>query len=208
MNKYKAIKYGILAILGVFAVYQIFPIRVGDYCAGLMNAIMFVFLGGLFLFSFLVFIVIDLIRTIKNKVKFDYIPCIFLIVFIAVNFLSFQIKTEKFWTKPILTGYVVLGEDLFSAEHLILYENKTFAIKKRQPEFTCTYQGKYSIKQDTLILKRDDLSELTNKLFCNKYLIHQIDSTLIPLENGYKIIDLKKYETNSKLNLNLKKATQ
>jgi len=195
MNKYKAIKYGILAILGVFAVYQIFPIRFGDYCDELENLITFIYSGGLFLFSFLVFLLIDLIRTIKKKIKFDYIPCIFLVVFIAVSFLSFQIENEKFWTKPILAGYVVLGEDLFGAEHLILYENKTFSIKQQKVLGRCTYQGKYFIKQDTLVLKRNNLPEPINKLFCTKYLINQTDSILIPLDKEYKIIDFKKYES-------------
>jgi len=206
MNKYKAIKYGILAILGVFAVYQIFPIEFGDYCVGLEKIMAFLFYCGLFSFGFLYFLLIDLILTITKKIKFDYIPCVILGVFIAVSLLFFQIENKKFWTKKTLIGYMFDSSEIIEA-YLVLYENNTFSARKYRNR-CCTYQGKYSIKQDTLILKRDDLPELTDKLFCNKYLIHQIDSTLIPLENGYKIIDLKKYETNSKLNLNLKKATQ
>jgi len=189
--KYKITKYGLLTILGVFAVYQVFPIRIGDYREGMINGIAFMFFGSLFLCCFSIFLLIDLVRTMKKKIKFDYIPCVFLCVFIAINLLSFQFKNDKFWTETILIGNVVLDEDLFSGERLILYKNKTFSVKTKYPEYSCTYQGKYSIKQDTLILKRNDLSKLTDNLFCTKYLIRQTDSTLIPIEKGYKIINFK-----------------
>ena len=189
--KYKITKYGLLIVLGIIAVYQIFPIRIGDYCEGVINGIAFMFFGSLFLCCFLIFLLIDLVRTMKKKIKFDYIPCVFLCVFIAINLLSFQFKNDKFWTETILIGNVVLDEDLFSNEQLILYKNKTFSIKTQYIASNCTRQGKYSIKQDTLILKRNDLSKLTDNLFCTKYLIRQTDSTLIPIEKGYNIINFK-----------------
>ena len=188
--KYRIIKYGLLTIIGFFAIYQISPVKFGDYCTGLGPLILFARLGNLFLLVFLVFLAIDLILKIKHKIKFDYIPCIFLGVFIIISFLLFRIKIdEKFWTKTVLTGRVMLGEDLFSAEQLILYENKTFFIKQQHPIGICIYQGKYFIQQDTLVLKRKKLPEPIDKLFCTKYLINQTDSFLIPIEKEYGIIN-------------------
>ena len=193
-KRYKIVKYGLLALFGILAIYKVSPIRIGDYCLILGNIIELLVFVGLFLFVFFIFLILDLVRNIKYKIKFDYIPCVCLVVFAGICFLSFQIENEKFWTKEILIGQVELDSDLFSAEQLILYENKTFSIKSPNILGSCTYQGKYAINQDTLILKRNNLPELTNKLFCIKYLIQQSDSVLIPIDKDYKIINFRKYE--------------
>ena len=187
---YKIIKYGLLIFCGIFAIYQVFPIHIGDYCSELLDVFAFVLFGGLFIFSFLIFLIVDLVRKIKYGNKFDYIPCVFLAIFIGICFLSFQIDGKKIWTDEILTTKGIQNDYLDNNTHLTLYKNGTFVASSGYGSRYCTYQGKYSINQDTLKLKRDELPKLTDKQLCTKYLICKSDCVLIPLEEGFDKIKI------------------
>lgn len=187
---YRIIKYGLLGILIFLTVYQNFPI--GDYCSGLVEALTFMFFCGLSILTFAIFLTIDLIKTFKRKRKFDYVILLFFGIFLTTNFLLLKIENKKFWTKTLLIGQIEVGD--LRVPQLKLYDNQTFSASTSYADYSCTYQGDYLIENDTLILKRNELSELTNQLFFTKYLISISDSLLKPIDHEYRNIKIKNWE--------------
>tara|TARA_B100000780_G_scaffold277380_1_gene247935 strand:- start:1159 stop:1755 length:597 start_codon:yes stop_codon:yes gene_type:complete len=188
---YRVIKYGLLAGLTFLTFYQNFPF--GDYCSGLVETLSFVFLGGLFLLSFVIFLTIDLIKTFKKKRKFDFLPLVILTVFLVGNSLLLNNEKDKFWTDKELVGNVEVGD--LRAAQIVLYSNQTFSVRTSYVDWSCTYSGQYSIQDNILQLERDDLEEETNNVFTNKYEIQKSDSLLIPLKLGIEKIKIKKLGT-------------
>jgi hypothetical protein len=188
---YRVIKYGLLTGLTILTFYQNFPF--GDYCSGLVEALSFVILGGLFLISFVIFLTIDLIKTFKKKQKFDFLPLVILTVFLAGNSLLLDNEKEKFWTDKELVGNVEVGD--LRAAQIVLYSNQTFSVRTSYVDWSCTYSGRYSIQENILRLERDNLEVETNNVFTNKYEILKSDSLLIPLKSGIEKIKIKKLGT-------------
>lgn len=186
---YRIIKYGLLTGLTILTFYQNCPF--GDYCSGLVEALSFVILGGLFLISFLIFITIDLIKTFKKKRKFDFLTFIILTVFLVGNSLLLDNEKDKFWTDKELVGKVEVGD--LRAAQIVLYTNQTFSVWTSYVDWSCTYSGRYYIQENILRLERDDLEEVTNNVFTNKYEILKSDSLLIPLKSGIEKIRIKNW---------------
>lgn len=184
---YKTAKYCILIIFSILTLYQIFPF--GDYCSGLVQLILMVIFGGLFLLSFLIFTVIDIIRFKRRRKKFDYIPAFILVFFLFISYIFLTSENEKFWTKLALTGQIDVG-DLRSAK-IKLYQNNTFSVRVSYVDFSCIYQGKYKVENDTLTLLRKDLPELTNNLFTTKYEYSYQDHLLVPVDTTFEKIKYK-----------------
>ena len=184
--------------LAILTFYQNFPI--GDYCSGLVEALSFVFLGGLFLISFAIFLAIDLVKKFKKKRKFDFLPLLILAVFLTGNTLLLENEKDKFWTDIELVGNVDVGD--LRAAQLVLYSNKTFRITISYVDWSCTYTGQYSIRENILRLERNGLEEETNDVFTTEYAIHTSDSLLIPLKKGIDRIKIKKTGHYSRLRNN------
>ncbi len=184
---YRINKYGLLITLALLTLYQIMPI--GDYCSGLVQALLMMIFGGLLILSFIVFTIIDITRLIRKKIKFDFAPLIIITLFVSVFFIFINSENDKFWTKTTLTGQIDEGD--LRAAQIQLYSNNTFAIRISYIDWNCTYQGDYKINNDTLFLKRDDLTELTNNEFDSKYKFSYRDSLLIPVDKKCKMIKIK-----------------
>ncbi len=185
---YRVIKYGLLTVLTILTFYQNFPF--GDYCSGLVEALSFVLMGGLFLISFVIFLIIDLVKTFKKKRKFDFIPLAILTVFLIGNSLLLDNEKDKFWTDMELVGNVEVGD--LRAAQIVLYSNQTFSVRTSYVDWSCTYSGRYSIQDNILQLERDDLEKETDNVFTNKYEIQKSDSLLIPLKSGIEKVKIKK----------------
>ena len=98
---------------------------------------------------------------------------------------------KKFWTRSSIVGFV--GSDIgFRPGTLVLYENGTFAASFQEYEHSCTYQGPYELKHDTLILKRTDLSELTDSLFTTTYWINKNDSVLKAIDPRFPTVKISR----------------
>jgi hypothetical protein len=185
---YKLIKYLILGGLAIVTFYHNLPI--GDYCSGLVELIIFIFLVSLFLLVIMVFLTIDLMKKFKRNESFDFVPIVILVIFLIGNSLLLKSESDKFWTDKEFVGIVEV-ENLKSAQ-LILYSNKSFNIKIAYADWSCTFQGDYSIKDDILKLERDNIEDETNNIFTKEYKILISDSLLIPLKNGNEIIQIRK----------------
>lgn len=173
--------------LTLLTLYQILPI--GDYCSGLVQALLMILFCGLSILSFIIFTIIDITRLIRKKIKFDFTPLIILTSFFLVFFIFINSESDKFWTKTVLTGQIDEGD--LRAAHIQLYSNNTFSASISYVDWSCTYQGDYKINNDTLFLKRDDLSELTNNVFDTKYKFSDQDSLLIPVDKKFKMVKIK-----------------
>jgi len=183
------IKYGILTILGIGLLYQIIPI--GDYCSGLLGFLNLIVFGGLLIFTFIIISIIDLIRVFRKKQKFDFIPLILTLIFCISYYLVLELENKKFWTKSTLIGFVI-KEGTPRSGTLKLYKNKSFGATLHSADFSCTFQGEYEITEDTLYLKRNGISELTEQMFTTKYIINKKDSVLFPLERDFLKIEIRK----------------
>lgn len=172
--------------MALLTLYQILPI--GDYCSGLVQALLMIIFGGLLILSFIVFTIVDVVRLIRKKIRFDFLPLIIITVFFSVFFIFINSETDKFWTKTTLTGQTDEGD--LRAAQIQLYSNNSFSVRISYVDWSCTYQGDYKINNDTLFLKRDDLTELTNNVFDTKYKFSYQDSLLIPIDKKCKKIKI------------------
>lgn len=75
---------------------------------------------------------------------------------------------------------------------LELFKNGSFGASYHRADYSCTYQGDYEIIDNRLVLKRTDLTELTDQVFTTEYLINRKDSVLKPMKNGFMEIGISK----------------
>ena len=188
MNKNLA-KYGIISIIGIILIYQFLPI--GDYCSGLLNFLNSLFLLGLLIIILLILTIRNLIRIKKKNGKFDFIPLILVLVFGAIWYLIIDLPDKKFWTEKSLSGFIEM-EGTPKSGTLELFKNGSFGASYHRADYSCTYQGNYEIIDNLLVLKRTDLTELTDKVFTTEYLINRKDSILRPVKNGFMEIGISK----------------
>ncbi|QBN20127.1 hypothetical protein [Flavobacterium nackdongense] len=176
------IKYGILSFLGLLTIKMY--IHFGDYCSGMFEGLIWLFLCFIFILSSIVIVVYDLIKR-----KFDYkIYIIILIVFLLNLFFITQPLDESENNKDaVLIGYV----DHFYDKQITLNENESFVITIKQVEWTCYKKGNYEIKDNILTLKKDNLIQETDSLFTYKYKIDLKNKVLIPLEKGFNKITIQ-----------------
>lgn len=176
-NKY--IKYGILLFLGFLTIKK--NIHFGDYCTGMPDGIQWLF----FCFIFIIAVII-LIRIKENK----YDPKIYWIVLITIV-LNFTIKPaiEVISNKKLfLVGTI---DNIGRNKQISLNDNNSFNIELQEVEWTCYKKGKYEIKENILILKKDNLIQETDSFFTYKYKIDLKKKILIPLERGFNTITIK-----------------
>ena len=182
---YRIIKYGLLIVLIILTLSYEFP--TGDYVSGLGRAICIILFLGLLILSFIIFTIIDFIRFMKKKSRFDFIPVTIIIIFFIAFLNLSNSENDKFWTKTVLTAQTDDGTEA----QLKLYGNNTFLVKIPHSDCSFHYQGDYKIHNDTLILERKDLPELTSKLVGTRYKVSKHDSMLIPFDNEYKKFKIK-----------------
>jgi hypothetical protein len=183
------VKYGIISIIGIILIYQFLPI--GDYCSGLLNFLHSLFLVGLLIIIIFVLAIRNLIQIKKRKIKFDFIPLILVLFFGTMWYFLVNMTDKKFWTDKSLIGFVEI-EGTPKSGTLVLFNNGSFGASHHHADYSCTYQGDYEIIDNLLILKRADLSELTDKVFTTEYLINRTDSILKPKKNGFMTIGISK----------------
>jgi hypothetical protein len=186
----KTIKYTILILLGLLIFYQFIPI--GDYCSGMANSLLFLALGALFLLAFLIILIFDIIKRVKQKQSFDFIPLVVFIIIVGSNYSLLKTDNKKFWTTEVLVAGLERN-GYGRTNRMILYKNNSFAITCYDVEIKCTIQGNYTSKGDTLKLNRKGLAKLTNNAFTAYYIISKRDSTLIPLDTTFKIIKVNTF---------------
>lgn len=188
--KPKIIKYIILILLGSLMLYQFIPI--GDYCDGMANGLFFLALGVLFLLAFLIILIFDIIKRVKHKQQFDFIPLIIFIIVVGCNYSLLKVENKKFWTTEVLIAD--LEQDNFiRTNRITLYNNNSFAITDFRTDYQCTIQGNYTLKGDTLKLDRKDLSELTDNVFTSHYIISKSDSILVAINKKFENIMISNF---------------
>lgn len=170
-------------------IYQFIPI--GDYCHGLVNGFIFLFFGAIFILTFLIITIRDIIKHFKKKQKFDFIP-LFLALLLGVScHIIMGMENKKFWTKKILFGNIEMDGTPRSGT-LKLYKNGSFGATHHYVDFSCTFQGYYEIKKDTLYLNRKDLGQLTEGLFTTTYSIDRKNNILEPTIKNFNVIKIVK----------------
>jgi len=174
--------------LGCFYLNQIIPI--GDFCNGLTNGLTITFIVFLILIILIAFTTINIISIIKKKKKFDFIPLIIVITIGTSYYAIATLDHKKFWTDTIISGSIQFNSRLESGSFK-LYKNGSFGTTLHTIEASCTFQGNYSLKGDTLILQREDLSQVTENIFTTTYILNKNTQTLNPTDTNFKPIPIK-----------------
>ena len=188
MNK-NLVKYGVISVIGIILIYQFLPI--GDYCTGLLNFLNSLVLSGLLILIVFILSIRNLIRIKKKKEKFNFIPIILVLIFGTIWYFIIDMPDKKFWTEKSLIGIIEI-EGTPKSGTLELFKNNSFSASYHRADYSCTYQGDYEIIDNRLILKRSDLTELTDRVFTTEYSINKKDSILIPMKNGFTKIAISK----------------
>lgn len=137
----------------------------------------------LFLLSVIIYFIIDIYRK-----KFDkYVLIIFTLV-VALNIGSLTIFESIFSIYIYLKG--IIANSNFHDKYIELYKNKTFKIEIKEIEWSCYFQGDYEIKNDSLILTKENLSSETEHNFTKKYKIDSHNKVLIPYEKEFDTIKI------------------
>ena len=180
----RVIKYLLLIVPALLALYVIAPY--GDRCDGLAHYLLGMVLVVIYAVVLLIQTGVGLYELISNKKRFDFIP--FGITFIAaIAYIGFSSsENAKPWTSMVFNGRVNY-ENLQDAG-LRLYANGSFDAFYGHVESTCTYVGTYKWESDTLQLLRADLTRLTDSTFATTYHLQLPDSTLIPIDEGFRPI--------------------
>jgi hypothetical protein len=173
------IKYGILSFLGLLTLKLY--IHFGDYCSGVFEGLLWMFLCLIFIVASIVIVIYDLIKR-----KFDYKVFIIISIIFIYNYLQFnRIDDNK---DAVLIG---LLDNSNNDRILTLNENENFVIKIQELEWYCYKKGDYEIKDNILTLKKDNLIPETDSLFTYKYKIDLKNKVLIPLEKGFNNITIQ-----------------
>jgi len=182
------IKYSVLLTLGVLILWIIIPF--GDYTAGLLTALFTILLVAIFMFFFFIITIGNVIKVYKIKQKFDFIPLYITAIFSIFIVFIFTSDNKKFWTTVVITSEI--ADPNSNGGSLTLYKNNSFKVVQLYTDYSETYQGNYTIKNDTLFLDRKNLSAITDSLFTITYIWKVNDSTLIPLNKKFSTLKVQK----------------
>jgi hypothetical protein len=151
-------------------------VRWGDGCAGMMSAISFIFWILVYLMVLLAIVV-----KFSKKKNFDERSAlnplhttvlVILSVIVAFN-------AEKFESRTKLSASTYhYGPTCY----LELKENGKFVASIGHADWSCYYNGRYQIKNDTLTLSRDDIQEISDGSLSDIYLIDKEKNKLYPLD--------------------------
>lgn len=183
----KAVKYGILLVSSLSALYIIAPI--GDSCSGLAHVTGWMLLAMIYVVAFLGFTGIDIYRSVRHRVRFDLVPLFITCLFVVATYWVFKIEAEWPWKEEVLRGRIEVGD--LRAAGLVLYTDGTFKAHTAYVDHGCTYWGGYSWRSDTLLLLRTDLAELTNGTFTTNYCHRPQDNMLMPVGENVAPIEIK-----------------
>lgn len=177
---YKIIKYGLLFILSLLTLTM--NIHFGDYCSGMPDGLLWLFLCFLFIVAFLIFIGID-----SYKKKFDYKMIILFIITAVLNYNINSISDAITNSQLKMRG---VFEDGYHSNDILLFNDGTFKMQIREIEWSCYYYGNYTIENEILILEKDNLQQDSNNSLTNKYTIDLEAKKLIPFDSKFKNIQL------------------
>jgi len=167
----------LLLIVGGLLVKTQFVI--GDGCSGMGDGILFVLLVFAYSISFLIIMVISIVKYIKHKGKFNFFPV--LITLIVVTVVFFSAYSDKFESKTIF--YAEMKPKGHTGRNsLTLRKNHTFKIIVGHIESVCYFKGNYILKGDTLKLLKDNIQEKTDSTFADQYIIDKNKKNMHPLD--------------------------
>lgn len=173
------IKYGILSFLGLLTIKT--SIHFGDYCDGMFQGLLWMFLCFIFILASIIIVVYDLVKR-----KVDYKVFIIISIILIYNYLEFKLPNNN--KDAVLIG---LLDNSNNDRIITLNQNNSFVIKIQEIEWACYKKGDYEIKDNILTLKKDNLIPETDSLFTYKYKIDLKNKVLIPLEKGFKKITIQ-----------------
>lgn len=181
----KTIKHLLIVLPGSIALYRTLPLE--DTCNSPMSILFTLFFYFAFAGITLTFISIDLVNMRKAGKFFDFISLALFLAFGSIVFLHFLAKGSKFWTTEIASTKTHGG---YSSWQLSFYANGSFRMQEITEHSRCSYYSDFNISNDTLSLERADMEQLSNRNFCQKYLL--LESSLIPLRDSFPTLGFQK----------------
>ncbi|KGO91268.1 hypothetical protein [Flavobacterium subsaxonicum] len=181
MRKKKLIKYGTLFLIGTLLLYNILPM--GDYGRGMGSGLALVLFGSILILAFIIVALRFGIALYRGQKDYDFIPLLIIACYLLIAWIALAADGHKFWTNKVLGANI--ENQHTSGGSLTLYKNNSFAATRLYADFSETFQGNYTIVNDTLYLERDNLSKITDSLFTTQYFISKKDSTLFAKGTGF-----------------------
>jgi hypothetical protein len=168
--------YSSIILLGIGALIINTQVRFGDGCAGMIGGLSFMFFSVVYIIVLLVILVTADKKRARGMTSYGIYPLITTLVVIvaiviALNKDKFESRTTWYAESSTSPGY-----------DLTLRENGSFTAAERHPEWTCYYDGKYVISNDTLTLSRHDIQEMTEGGLSDIYLIDKPKNKMYPLD--------------------------
>jgi hypothetical protein len=138
-----------------------------------------------YIILFIGIIIISIVRLIKKKEKFNFLPVIVSLIVIVSVIFSFNYAYDVYHSPDILSAENRNLHKYSPYVSLKIREDSTYKIEMLFVEVTNNFYGHYKLKGDTIYL-RDHILMRTDSIFFDKYLIQKSGSYLLPmLENKF-----------------------
>ncbi|MFL9845914.1 hypothetical protein [Flavobacterium rhizosphaerae] len=124
-----------------------------------------------------------MVSWLSKKRRFDFKPVVISAIIFGSYYVLENAEDGILFSKPVI--YAQIGDMDITSGHINLYGNNQFYAVKRYIEWKDAFKGTYQLDNDTLILKRDDLTKVTKGLFTNCYIFNKTRDSLLPCQSGF-----------------------
>lgn len=150
-------------------------------CVGMADGLYLMAFGTILISIIVILLCYNLYKKIILKELFNFAPFITLIITLSIISLINYFQSENFKSAVII-------EAKNRHYHFLARVDYTYELRKKEVECTCTEQGSYIIKQDTLFLTQSPEINITN--YQNEiFLIDRLQGFLIPVYKDSIVVD-------------------
>ncbi|MFP9117798.1 hypothetical protein ACLI08_08425 [Flavobacterium sp. RNTU_13] len=188
ISKTRLLAYILYTCLALFIIKLLIP--VGDHNFGMGKVVLLLLFGTIFTFLFLMSASKSIFRIIKKQGSFRWYTAVVFFVTLTIALITSEADYGKFWTSVRLVG--TTNYEQYSKDgELILFNNGTFEARVIHVDFGEVYTGDYQISHDTVTLIRPNVITKTENTFCNRYVFDVARTTLLPLQSGFREIQIQ-----------------
>jgi len=178
-------RYILLIILSILSFYKI--IHFDDYCINDVDYLLIAFLSIIVLVAFLAILFYNLYLISIHKEIFNYRPLLIFGVFAIALYFGINYPDFKPF-KSIDYKFSHKKNSKYVAK-IILYDDATFILKTKFATESCTQNGNYVFKNDSLKLKLHHPTK-NSEIFDSVYVFDKTKKKLIPKTSNYPVFGL------------------
>jgi len=175
-------KYIPLIIVAILSIYY-FSRELGSF--GMMDIGIVIIMALAYIIAFIALTVYNIIKIIKKKEKFDFIP---IIITFIIPIAIFTFRQDIFKSKTILNATSIETNDLNIRNPRIslnFRKNNRCYLRHDYIDFVCISRYNYKIKADTIVF---DKSIVKDSIIFMKYFINDKNKKLLPVTNDKRYL--------------------